>query len=113
MPSYQAIVSVNGSPIAVQPASMEVELQTISASDAGRTADTKIPGRRTFANLHTAVASSILHSFMDSEYFTMQYLDPYVGGYTTKTFYIGNRTVPVYNTALDIWGNIAFKVVER
>lgn len=122
MPSYQAIVSVNGSPIAVQPASMEVELQTISASDAGRTADTKMHKKSlreivavslTFANLHTAVASSILHSFMDNEYFTMQYLDPYVGGYATKTFYIGNRTVPVYNTALDIWGNIAFKVVER
>lgn len=122
MPSYQAIVSVNGNPIAVQPTTMEVELQTISASDAGRTADTKMHKKSlreivavslSFSNLHTSDVSSILHTFMDNEYFTMRYLDPYVGGYATKTFYIGNRTTPVYSAAMDVWKDVSFKVIER
>lgn len=120
--TYKAIDTINGNPIAAQPSAMEVELQTISASDAGRTADTKMHKKSlrevvavslSFSNLKTATVSSLLHSFMDNEYFTVKYLDPYVGGYATKTFYLGNRTVPLYNAAMDVWSNVAFKIIER
>ena len=122
MASYQAIVTVNGNALAVQPATMEVELESISASDAGRTADTKMHKKTlreivavslSWSNLNTANTSSILNEFMRNEYFPVRYLDPYAGGYVTKTFYLGNRTVPMYNAEIDVWSNISFKIVER
>lgn len=125
---YTAITHIGGEDITTgankitQPATMEVELETISASDAGRTADTLMHKKSlrevvavslAWHNLNTLNASKVLQKFMATEYFTMRYLDPYVGGYTTKTFYVGNRNVPMYSAELDVWSNVAFKVIER
>ena len=62
-------------------------------------------------NVSTQVASGVLNAF-DHEYLNIEYLDPQVGGYTTKKFYVGNRTAPMYNEKLGIWSNISFKIVE-
>lgn len=128
MASYTAITNVNGKNVVsgqyaiVQPATMEVEIEDISAPDAGRTADTvmhKKTLRTVYAlslswhNLHTAQAQAVLSRFSEAEYFPVTFLDPYTGGMNTKTFYIGNRTVPMYSAELDVWSNISFKVVER
>ena len=105
-----------------QPASMEVEIEDISERDAGRTADTYMQKKtmRTICalslswhNLHTLNASAVLKTFNPKEYFRVTYLDPYEGSYQTKTFYLGNRTVPMYSAELDVWSNISFKLVER
>lgn len=125
---YTAITHINGTNIVgsiVQPASMEVEIEDISSSDAGRTADTvmhKKTLRTIYAlslawnNLRTAQASAVLSKFDPrsiGEYFTVRFLDPYTGTYQTKTFYLGNRTVPMYSAELDVWSNVSFKIVER
>lgn len=128
MASYTAITNVNGKNIVTgqyairQPSTMEVEIEDISASDAGRTADTvmhKKTLRTVYAvslswrNLRTAEAQAVLTRFNEAEYFPVTFLDPYTGGMTTKTFYIGNRTVPMYSAELDVWSNVSFKIVER
>ena len=47
----------------------------------------------------------------------MEYLDPEIGGLTTKTFYVGDRTVPslIWSDALDgyVWQNLSFDLVEQ
>ena len=105
-----------------QPASMEVEIEDISESDAGRTADSVMQKKtiRTICalslswhNLRTAQASAVLGIFNPKEYFKVTFLDPYTGSYQTKTFYLGNRTVPMYSAELDVWSNISFKLIER
>ena len=105
-----------------QPAQMEVEIEDISESDAGRTADSVMQKKtiRTICalslvwhNLHTEKASAVLKTFNPKENFRVTYLDPYEGRYMTKTFYLGNRTVPMYSAELDVWSNISFKLIER
>lgn len=120
--SQGQMVAVSTIPNFVQPAAMEVEIEDISASDAGRTADTVMHKKTlrtvralslSWHNLHTAQATAVLNAFTVKEYFRVKYLDPYTGGYTTKNFYIGNRTVPMYSAELDIWSNVSFRIVER
>ena len=133
MASYTAITHVNGHNIVrgnyetnvwkiPQPSSMEVEIQDVSSSDAGRTADTimhKKSLRTIYAlslswnGLPTAQAKRVLQRFNEAEYFDVTFLDPYTGQMRTKNFYVGNRTVPMYSAVLDIWSNVSFKIIER
>ena len=52
-----------------------------------------------------------------SEFFKVEYLDPEIGGLTTKTFYVGDRTVHslIWSDALDgyVWQNLSFDLVEQ
>lgn len=49
--------------------------------------------------------SQLLQS-MEDVFFPINYYDPLVGGYTTKTFYVGDRSAPVYTIA---GGKIIYK----
>ena len=49
--------------------------------------------------------SAILQA-MDDVFFDIYYFDPYLGSYTTKTFYVGDRSAPVYSIA---GGKVIFK----
>ena len=130
MARYIAIRKVNGNDVTntiVQPASMEWELEDVSDPDAGRTADGLMHKKTirqvvalslSWNGLRTAQARAILSLFSvgstgGNEYFTVEYLDPLSGGYSTKTFYVGNRTAPMYSAELDIWSNISFKIIQR
>ena len=57
--------------------------------------------------LTTAEISAILTS-MGALFFTVTYLDPYTGTEQTKTFYVGNRQVPVAysKNGVTMWGRI-------
>lgn len=57
-------------------------------------------------NALTASQMSQLLQSMDAVFFDINYFDPFVGGYTTKTFYVGDRTAPVYSIAN---GKVIFK----
>ena len=54
----------------------------------------------------TASEMSVILQAMDAVFFDINYFDPYSGGYTTKTFYVGDRSAPVYSIA---GGNVIFK----
>lgn len=106
----------------IKPPSVYVwEEEDASAHNAGRTEDVVMHKRRVgqvvalqlgWNALTTAEASDILTKF-NPEYVVLEYKDPKAGGFLTKEFYIGNRSAPSYNAALDIWDNVSFKAVAR
>ena len=55
--------------------------------------------------------SNLLQSVAPEAYY-LQYYDPMTAARVTKKFYTGDRTVPVYNFALQIWESVSFNVVE-
>ena len=57
-------------------------------------------------NALTASQMAQLLQAMDDVFFSINYFDPYSGGYTTKTFYVGDRSAPVYSVA---GGKVIFK----
>lgn len=62
--------------------------------------------------LTTSEASTLLQAVQDV-FFTVTYPDPMVGGNTTKTFYVGDRSAPMYNFTLNKWQNIAMNFIEK
>ena len=58
-------------------------------------------------NALTASQMNTLLSAMQDVFFTISYFDPLVGDYDTKTFYVGDRSAPVYSMVAG--GGIIFK----
>lgn len=94
----------------------------VSSPDAGRTEDAtmhtetitnKVKLELSWKNVSIADASTILDAFEDSEYLSVKYLDAKLGDYVTKTFYIGDRNAPLYNSALGIWESVSFDLIEQ
>lgn len=103
------------------PSSYIYKLEDVSAADAGRTEDTVMHKMRvgqvvglelSWQNITTAEASEILQAF-NPEYIDLTYLDAKAGGYLTAEFYVGNRSAPIYNSALGLWENVSFDVIKR
>ena len=118
---YNPIKSVGGTTIPC-PSSFEWQESDISDSDAGRTEDgdmhkmmigQKVHINLAWQNVTTAQASIILKAFTRQEYFSVNYLDPKENQYLTKTFYVGDRSAPSYNTLLGIWENVSFNIIEQ
>ena len=59
-----------------------------------------------------ADAKTILTAF-NPEYVDVNYLDPLTNSYQTKTFYVGDRSAPIYNTRLGLWTSVSFNIIER
>lgn len=103
------------------PSSFEYGLADISEDDAGRTEDMTMNKKRkgqaitiklAWQNVPTSIASTVLQIF-NEEYIVAEYLDPMVGAFVKKEFYVGNRTAPLYNASMGVWKNISFDLVER
>lgn len=63
--------------------------------------------------LSIAQEAALLQAVTASEYFQVNYLDAKLGGFTTKTFYVGDRTSPLYNATLGLWENVSFDLIEQ
>lgn len=118
--TYNPIQTVDGVAIPC-PSSYEYKLSDVSAADAGRTEDGLMHKMRIAQKVHlelkwqyipTSDVSAILAAF-NPEYINVNYLDAMAGGYQTKTFYVGDRSVPSYNTALGLWTNVSFNIIEQ
>lgn len=103
------------------PSSYQWKMQDISASDAGRTEDTKMDKKRIgqirkieleWQNVSITDAAAILQAF-NPEYIEVCYLDAMTGTYRTSEFYVGDRSTPLYNSKLGVWNNVAFNIIER
>lgn len=97
------------------------DLEDISKSDAGRTEDTKMDKGRIgqvisltlkWSGLTNDEISALLQAF-NPEYINVRYLDPMTGGFVTSEFYVGNRSAPLYNSALGLWDSLSFKIIKR
>lgn len=119
MADTNPIRSIDGH--AVQcPSKYVYQLYDVSDPDAGRTEDVVMHKNRIgqcvkleleWANVSTAQLSAILQRF-NPEYITVNYLDGLNGGYRTCRFYVGDRSAPMYNAAMDLWENVAFNIIE-
>ena len=61
------------------------------------------------------VDTSALLQAMQNTFFSVYYPDPMIGDYTTKTFYVGNRPVPVVivKGSEIYWGGLKVTLIER
>lgn len=109
------------------PSSFQWKMQDVSAPDAGRSEAGVMDKARigqvvalelSWQNVTTAVANEILNAFQP-EYVTVRYTDPLFGTssttyyYVTKTFYVGDRSAPMYNSKQGLWSNISFNLIEQ
>lgn len=57
-------------------------------------------------------ASSLLQAF-NSEYLLLTVLDPAIGAFITKRFYVESRTVGAFKSAHGRWENISFVLIQQ
>ena len=123
MASYNAlnpIRTVDGAYVPI-PSKYKYSLQDVSLPDAGRDEagymhklriTQKVKLELEWVGKKDAEVSEILNAF-NAEYLQVNYKDAKLGTYVTKTFYVGDRSTPMYNSTLDIWENVAFNIIER
>lgn len=120
MAGVNPIRSVDG--LAVKcPSSYVYHLQDVSSPGAGRTEDVLMQKMRiaqkvkidlAWSAMGTDEVSGVLQAF-NPEYITVEFLDPYAGGWSTKEFYVGDRASPLYNATEGLWENVEFNIIER
>lgn len=117
---YNPIKTVDGNAVKC-PSAYQWSLSDLSDSAAGRTEDTimhknRIGQKRKLSlewkNLTTEECSAILKAF-NPEYIKVCFLDAFDGDYMTKTFYVGDRSAPLYNSKMGIWNNVSFSITEQ
>lgn len=116
---FNPIKSVDGYEIPV-PSKYEYILSDVSASDAGRTEDTEMHkmllGSLVKLNLEWNYISledaSVLLNVFANEYFTVQYWDIKDNGWRESTFYVGDKTSPLYSTVVKVVESISFNLIE-
>lgn len=107
-----------------QPASYEWSLQDVSASSAGRTEDAlmhketvakKRKLKVTWTAKDTTVTATILQAVTSSEYFSVRYFDMLENDYSTRTFYVGDRSAGVKKWWVGdhLIDTISFDLIER
>lgn len=104
------------------PQTMQVAIQDIDAK-ATRDAQgllhrdrvaTKRKITLTFGPLTVPECSKILGT-VRNEFFSVEYLDPQDGNMRSGTFYVGDRTTPVYSfvDSLPVWKGLSFDLIEQ
>ncbi len=102
------------------PSSYKWSQEVVSRSTAGRTEDAlmHVEKIRTvdkielgWQNKTFAEARSILSKFTN-EYLSVSYYNPVTNAYQTGKFYVGDKSVDMYNYALGILSSISFSLIE-
>lgn len=104
-----------------QPSQYKVSLYDVSSEDAGRTEDGAMQANKIGSCIKIEMSWNILNSttahtlfgLFTEQYFDVEFFNPYTGANSRKTFYVGDRTAPLYNATLDIWQGIAFNLIQR
>lgn len=103
------------------PSTFSVSIEDIDG-ESERTADALLHRERLatkrkleieYKHLTQADSSKLLNAIQDV-FFSVNYPDPQLG-MTTKTFYVGARTTPVYSylNGKPVWENMSFSFIER
>ena len=110
------------------PSAYNVEVDDISNPDAGRTASGTMIKSQLFVNgnavrakalqmewayTNTSDVAGLLAVFEQAEYLYVSYFDPASDGYKQDWFYIGNRTMPMYNMPMKLWTSFSMKLISR
>ena len=117
----KTLLKINGTYIP-NPSSLQWGIQTVSDSSAGRDMKgdmhvNKITDKRklelTWNNVDFATAREILQA-VHHETFDLTYRDALSNEIETRTFYVGDRTAPVYSYAVGMqwYSNVSFDLIE-
>jgi len=115
------LIKINGRPIP-NPSSMSWGIQSVSSSDAGRdmkgTMHVGLVTRKrklelSWKTVDFNTTSEIL-SAVNPETFIVEYHDALTNNTYTGTFYVGDRTAPVYSFAVghQWYSNVNFNLIE-
>lgn len=125
-----AFLQVNGVDVKT-PNEFQVNIQDVSAPDSGRDIQGKmwkntVGQKRTIAlrwnyitkaemqTLLAAFSPVVTANGVQNEYFTVTYYDPLSNNsQVTKTFYLGDRSSPLYNWTLGLYESLSFNIIER
>lgn len=128
--SYTPLNVIKGAKIKINGVSVRAQECVCGIMDidyeAGRTADgtmhrNKVATKRkysvTMPPCRTKVIQPLLAAMQTSNgtdaHFQCTFPDPQAeSGQYTGTFYVGDRSVPIYNYDLDIWNHLTFDIVE-
>ena len=122
MSAVNPIASIGSLANVPSPTTYKWSEHDISSPDAGRTEDAmmhkeflakKVKLELAWNYLSIAQEAALLQAVTASEYFQVNYLDAKLGTFTTKTFYAGDRTSPLYNATLGLWENVSFDLIEQ
>lgn len=116
------MLKINGVAIAT-PSIFTVDISDIDGEGSNRNAlgqmtrdriATKIKLTCEWGPLNDSQISTLLKSVRNI-FFTVEYPDPYEGSKNTKTFYVGDRSAPMYNCAggKNLWSGIKMNFVEQ
>ena len=116
-----AILNINDVDVK-DPKVLQVEIQDIDKESErnanGTMVRTRVATKRKlnveWGPLSNSEISKILNAMSDV-FFTVKYTDPMVGGSTTKTFYVGDRTAPVLRVIDNVtrWEGLKTNLVEK
>lgn len=103
------------------PSSYQCDIEDVSGANAKRTEDTVMHKKKigqaiaisvTYKMLSVKDCAKLLQAF-NPEYLFAEFLDPKAGDYRILEFYVGNRSVPLYNAGLGKWETLSFKIIQR
>lgn len=71
-----------------------------------------------FKNIPTDIARTVCRLAEINEYINVTYVDIVEGDpsdnfLVTREFYVGDRTLTLYNAAIDVWSELSFAFIER
>ena len=109
-------LKISGTVVNPAPQTMQVTIQDIDAKathDAQGVA-TKRKITLAFGALTVPECAKILGA-VKSEFFRVDYLDPQDGNMRSGTFYVGDRTTPVYSfiDSVPVWKGLSFVLIEQ
>lgn len=108
------------------PCKLQMSRNDVSMSTAGRDEagnmhkemiGTAVKGMIAFTNIPTAVVHEVCQIIESSEYVEITMLDPVEGTapnyQVTRTYYVGDRNLTLYNATLDVWEELSFSLIEK
>ena len=115
-------LKISGTVVNPAPQTMQVAIQDIDAKatrDAhGLLHRDRVATKRkislSFGALTVSECAKILAS-VKAEFFNAEYLDPETGQNKSGTFYVGDRTAPVYSfvDSVPVWKGLSFDLIEQ
>lgn len=115
-----AMLTINGEAVRRDPATMQVSLQRVSASDAGRDqggtmhvnqVTTKRKIAISWTVVHEADAAQILR-LARPEYLSVGYFDPFDDAWEVRTMYTGDQSADVRSYRVPVVGGTTFKTIS-
>lgn len=114
-------LSIKGTFIDPQPSKLQIDIMDLSFAERNSQGDMLIDRKAVkrkleieWNQLKNSEISAILQLVQDV-FFQATYPDPFTGAMATKTFYVGDRTMPIYNynNGTPLWSGLKFSLIEQ